>query len=433
MTLARPLLAAASALTLSALVAGPAGAGAFYIQEQSVKGLGRAYSGEGADTGADSLWWNPASIAEIEGVQTYSGIHTVFVTGTLRDAGSTVTQGGVTRPVGGEPRADNPILFGVVPNSGAAWRVNDRVSVGLAVTAPFNFTTKYDAASWTRYDAQKSFLLSIDVQPTVALHLTKWLDVGAGFDAEYVYATLTNALPNLAAGGPDGAQRLSGDGWDYGYTVGAQLHPTSRASLGLSYRSAIDHTLDGQVTANVLLGPSTLLAIDSPGTAKFTTPWMATASARYALTDSLSLNAQVQRIGWGEFKAIAVASTGIPTNGGVQVTPERYRSTTSEALGVDYKVNPLWTVRAGVQYDPTPTRNSNRSARVPDGNRLLFGAGTTLQVSRKLSFDLAGAYIHFDDSRVNSASNPTGFSPVDLTGSVEGEGVVLSGGAHYRF
>ena len=44
-------------------VAAPAFAGSFYLQEQSVRGAGRAYSGEVADRGVSSLWWNPAAIA----------------------------------------------------------------------------------------------------------------------------------------------------------------------------------------------------------------------------------------------------------------------------------------------------------------------------------------------------------------------------------
>jgi len=43
-------------LPLSAIgMAQPASAGAFYLQEQSVKAAGRAFSGEAADQGAESL------------------------------------------------------------------------------------------------------------------------------------------------------------------------------------------------------------------------------------------------------------------------------------------------------------------------------------------------------------------------------------------
>ena len=60
-----PLLASAI-LSSSFAFAGAAHGQAFYLQEQSTRGQGRAFSGEGADTGASSLWWNPASIAGME-------------------------------------------------------------------------------------------------------------------------------------------------------------------------------------------------------------------------------------------------------------------------------------------------------------------------------------------------------------------------------
>ena len=51
-------------LTVStAALATQAHASGFYLQEQSVRGTGRAYSGEVADQGPASLWWNPAAIA----------------------------------------------------------------------------------------------------------------------------------------------------------------------------------------------------------------------------------------------------------------------------------------------------------------------------------------------------------------------------------
>ncbi len=62
----RTLLAgSASAAALVAGIGGfssAANAQAFYLQEQSVRGQGRAFSGEAADTGVESIWWNPASI-----------------------------------------------------------------------------------------------------------------------------------------------------------------------------------------------------------------------------------------------------------------------------------------------------------------------------------------------------------------------------------
>ncbi|MCK9195151.1 MAG: outer membrane protein transport protein, partial [Nevskia sp.] len=57
----RKAVAVASATLAVVGVNGAAQAGGFYLPDQSVKAIGRAYSGEAADQGPESLWWNPAS------------------------------------------------------------------------------------------------------------------------------------------------------------------------------------------------------------------------------------------------------------------------------------------------------------------------------------------------------------------------------------
>jgi long-chain fatty acid transport protein len=413
--------------------AGPASAAGFYLQEQSVKGLGRAYSGEAADTGAESLWWNPAAIAEVQGIEVYGGLNGVFSTSEVRDTGSTIKRfGQPTAPVGGEPRALNPLEAGVVPNMDAAWRLNDHVALGLAISAPFDFTTKYNDASFTRYQALTSRLLDLDVQPTVALHINQFLDVGAGIDAQYAQSTLSAALPNLSPTASDGNDRLQGDGWNYGWTVGAQVHPDSRLSIGASYRSSIAHQLDGSVAVTGLTG---LIAGENQtihGSAKFATPWIAVLGGRYILNDHWALNAQVQRVGWSRFEAITVYAGPLST-----VSQQNYHDTTTGAIGVDYTVNPKWTLRSGVAYDPTPTPNVGRSARVPDGDRWLLTAGTTVRPSAHWELDGALAYVHLQRSPILSdatayAGTPI-VTPISYDGNVTGEAVIVSAGAKFKF
>lgn len=55
---------AATVVVYSLTLSAQAHAQAFYLQEQSARAAGRAFSGEVADTGAASLWWNPAAIAD---------------------------------------------------------------------------------------------------------------------------------------------------------------------------------------------------------------------------------------------------------------------------------------------------------------------------------------------------------------------------------
>jgi long-chain fatty acid transport protein len=425
------LLAAVAAGAVA--VASSAAAAGFYVQEQSARGLGDAYSGQSTVSGVDGIWWNPAAIAGVQNGESYSGIHVVSVHDTVADHGSTITRPGqAPAGVGGKGVQKDTVETGYVPNLAVARRLNDRIVVGLAVTAPFDFTNKYSADSWTRYEALTSRLLTIDFQPTVAVRVTDWLDVGAGLDVEYAHARLTNALPNLSPLLPDGGQELKGSGWNVGYTVGVQARPVKAVTLAASYRSAIHHDLDGNVNVVGLVGPLSGANVSSAGRAKFSTPWIATFGARWQATDRLALTGQVQRFGWSEFKTIDV------TFGPQSVsTPERYHDTTSEAVGAEYVLNRKWILRGGVQHDPTPTPDVGRSARVPDGDRWLYAVGATWQATARTAIDGGVSYVHF--SRTHVGADATAFegtpavTPIGLDGEVTGNAVIFSLGVRRTF
>jgi long-chain fatty acid transport protein len=425
-------LAAASAV-LALTAAGPAAAGGFFVQEQSVRGVARAFSGEAADTGAASLWWNPAAIGGVARGDAHVGVHLVTVDATVRDAGSTIRRPTLPAlPVGGRLAQEDPIDTGVVPNLGAAWRLNDQLVLGLALNAPFNFTTRYDLDSFTRYQALKSRLFNIDIQPTLAWRPVAGLTLGVGVDASYADATLSSALPNLSPLLPDGGSSLTGNGWNWGWVAGLQAQPTPRLTIGATYRAGIKHKLDGRVTVTGLAGPAAAANLDVPGVARFETPAIMTLGARWRATDRLTLNAQVQHFDWSAFDAIRVSFAGQ-----TQSTPQDYVDTTSVAVGLDYALTPQWTLRAGVQNDPTPTPDVGRTARVPDGDRWLFGLGASYAPSERLAFDVGAAYIAFRDSAIDSradafAGTPLA-TPVAMRGTVEGRGLLLSGGLRLSF
>jgi len=427
----KSLFTGVAVATLALAVAGPSFAGSFYLQEQSARAAGRAYSGEGADRGVGSLWWNPAAIARSGREVTFS-VHGLALDSTIRNAGSSIVYpGGATVPVNGKSLNSDPIESGIVPNFAVAVPVGDRFAVGLSVSAPYNFTTKYSNDSFARYDALTSELRSANVGLTGAMQVTDWLDVGVGFDAQYVKAKLTSALPNLSPLLPDGTSTLEGDGWAYGWNAGAQAH-FGRLDLGLSYRSALEHELDGDIAISGLLGPIAAGNVTTSGVASFNTPWFATASVRYAVTDKLTLNAQVNRIGWSEFDAIRVA---YGTGGDVIV--QDYKDVTTGAVGFDYAASDRLTLRGGVGYDPTPTRDTERTARIPDADRWLFSAGASVKATDKVTVDMGLTYIAFSDSDIHSDRTfypgTAAATTSQLRGTAEGGGLAASAGIRWAF
>jgi len=428
----KSFLFAVTAITGLACATAALAAG-FYVQDQSVVGLGRAYSGEAADTGADSLWWNPASIAGISHSEMFSGLQGELVQGDETNTGSTITRPFQARaPVGGANSAFNPTSSAIVPNMGSALRLNDQWSVGLAITSPYSNTTKYASDSWTRYDGLETKLITIDVQPTLAWKPFSWLGLGVGFDAEHVDSSLSAALPNLSPLLPDGTELLKGHGYNYGWVVGAQVHPRSDLSVGLSYRSQIDHTLDGSVNISGLQGPLSIGNAHLAGKSTFDTPWIATIGARWTFAPRWTLDGQVQRFGWSVFNAINITDASGPTS-----EPEDYRDTTNAALGLEYAVTPTWTVRAGAQYDETPTVDAERSSRVPDGDRWLFGVGTTFKPRTWMAVDVSAGYLDVKKSSVNrdatAFAGTLAVTPITVTGETSNSDVILSTGVHFYF
>jgi len=438
------------ALTTALLagVAAPAMAGSFYVQEQSTRGQGRANAGVGADKGVQSLWWNPAAIAGTQR-EVYTGMHGLILDSSVDNRGSTLTYnvpvagvGVVSRtyPVNGDPHVHDVVESGIVPNFAISTPIGDRFNVGLAVQAPYNFTTKYLPDDFARYDALTSELRSANVSLVAAMTVTDWLDIGAGFDAQYAKATLSSALPNapipavlspayVISPSTDGRNQLEGDGWNYGWNAGAQMH-FGKLDLGLSYRSEIKHELDGTVNISGLTGVLAGANVSADGTAKFTTPWYATVSARYAVNDRLTLNAQVNQIGWSKFDAIRVnyGATGAST------IVQDYDDVTTGAVGFDYKIDPTMTFRAGVGYDPTPTPDDHRTARIPDGDRWLYAAGLSKTMG-SMTFDGAVTYIDIDTAAINDTRDVYGNGLVvsNLRGEAKGNGVGFSLGATWNF
>jgi long-chain fatty acid transport protein len=153
---------------------------------------------------------------------------------------------------------------------------------------------------------------------------------------------------------------------------------------------------------------------------------------RYILDDHWALNAQIQQVGWSVFNDIRVV-----TLAGTTVIPQGYHDTTTEAVGVDYTVNPKWTLRSGIAYDPTPTPDVGRSARVPDGDRILFTVGTSYRPVPRVELMGAIAYIHLQRSAIVGASTAYAGTPVATAivydGEASGDAVIISEGVKVRF
>ncbi len=444
------LVAGTAASALLFAIAGTASAGAYYLQEQSVKANGRAWSGEVAESGVQQLWWNPAAIGGLSSSEGYLGLtqiqpraissnlNTRVIRPTLA-LSSTMIIPSTNQAVGGDQSSSNPIKNGTLPTGGFAIPLNSRWTFGLLATSPYSFTTDYSATSWARYDADKTELRTYDVQPTIAFAPTHEVSLGLGLNAEYMDATLSNFLPDpLSSAYPDGHQSLQGNGWNYGYSVGAQYH-SGKIELGASYKSAIKHKLRGSLTISGLADPIALAAglnsTTSGAHAGFSTPWQAQIGIRYHLDPVWIVEGSIVQSGWRKFDAINVT---LPTSTVTTAIPENYKDTTAYSVGADARINAKWTLRGGVQMDKSPIPAGERDPRVPDGDRTTYAVGATYTVNNRAGIDLSLGYTHFSSvaiDKTEAAFAGTALQTVILTsGQLQKAHALTFGiGTHFGF
>jgi long-chain fatty acid transport protein len=454
MRINKTLLLASAGLAAATGLAAQANAAAFYLQEQSTKAVGRAFSGEVSEQGAQQMWWNPAAAGGITGYQSYIGVTAILPHSNSVNTGTLVARPAVTIPgigtipssiadVGGEQNQHNLVNNGYLPNGGFAVPINEHFAFGFTATSPYSFTTNYDNDSWARYSADKTRLRTFDLQPVLA-YSTGGLSIGAGPNVEYVRATFSNylpdplpAIPGLNAGN-DGHQYLKGDGWDVGYSFGFQFH-NDKVDIGASYKSKIKHTLKGHLivdgfTDPVLVAEGANMTVKG-AKAQFTTPWQVNLGMRYHVTPAFTVEGQITRFGWDEFDAIRLSSLGAQPN---QTLPEKYKNTFSYALGFDYVLSPMLTLRGGVQRDLSPIVDGQRDPRVPDGPRWNFAGGATVNLNQQMGIDLAASYdkIHSEKiDKTTAAFVGTPLQTVILTSgdSKNARALVFSVGGHMSF
>ncbi len=477
------IAAAVSGLAL-ALGAGQAFGSAFALAEQNVMGLGNAFAGAAATAeDANTVWHNPAGLARLYFPQVETAIHVVIPSAKFQNANS---QNAFLQPLGGTGGDAGGAAF--VPNLYGSMAITDRVHVGIGINVPFGLKTEYDDGWLGRYQALKSEVKTINVNPAISYKVTDQFWIGGGANYQHFEATLTNntnysavlaqgygqlaaagqispadaGALSVATAGLDTFTKVTGDDSAWGWNVGAMLSFNGDANndpgagrIGLAYRSKMKYNVVGSVnftnpTPPTLTGPlaplNPVVGLVSAG-ANQTRLFNSGVTLDVTLPDSASLSyyqkvnaqwdflADVSWTGWSSIPELRI----LRTNGSVlQVLPENFKDTWRYSVGVNYNYDEKTVLRAGVAYDQSPVNNVDRGPRLPDNDRTWLTIGGRYKYSSALNFDVAAGYIFVKDPSINSTAGVLGLPPsIAATGLVNGEYsnhvIIVSGQFNYRW
>ncbi len=452
-----------SALTAFSIAATTlsAQAGGFALRGQSSYGLGSAFAGIAAPGASpSSMYYNPAAINHQGiGLTTETNL-TVLVprveinifeaTGPIGTSGgllatptTPITLPGVgTVPIAaiapnvalqagadtllrgqnlGTSGTGNIASLAVTPASYLAvnlgmFGLDDRITFGLANTTPFGSTTENDYDSAARFQGRTSEVRVINSSPTIGFRVNEAFSVAAGLQVSFADVRLTQALavPSPIPGiGIDVDGDIEGFDRALGWTLGATFSPTERTEIGIGFRSAVFHELDG---TGKISGPSSRVQRDLGGiTAELNLPELLSIGLRHQATQDVTLLAGFEWQNWSRFKELRVAfdTPGLPDS----VVQQRYEDGYYFSLGAEFAASDALTLRTGVGYEISPVTDDFRSVRQPDSNRIWASLGASYEINDRFAVNLSYSHIFADEAPINLAlaDNPS-------RGALRGEG-----------
>ncbi len=433
-------------VVVSTLCAAPAFSSGYHFGTQSVSEQSTANASSAEASDASTLFYNPAGISKLEG--TNISVNANIIAPSVKYDNAEASY--FTRPP--EPiqgKTSGKITEDVVfaPHMYATHQVNDKVTVGLGVYVPFASGTEYQEDSVLRYNVNKTKLTSIDINPTVAFKINDNHSVAVGLTAQRSEAELrqyANFSPLVSAvmskkmgkpisipnGAKDGYADVKGDDWGFGYTLGYLWDVNDNVRVGASYRSKIEHKLEGKAKwksndpAVIAIVPNFGYVPEEKVSVKITTPESLSVHGMAKLNDKWTAFGDVTLTRHSRFNKVdinyqtpkgAANATGqpqpncLPKTGCKLVASSKtvlkpnWKDTIKVGVGAAYQYNDKLQLRGGVAFDESPVRSANdRLTTMPDNDRIWFSLGAKYDINKNSSVNVGYSYIHIKDSKVNA-------------------------------
>lgn len=464
---ARTRIACAMAALAFGLGASPAQAAGFQLNETSASGLGLAYAGGAAAAeDASTLWTNVAGLSRLRGGQAIAVVHLITPSIKFGNGGSVNAASQALGHDGGDAGGLN-----VVPNLYLGAPLGGGWSAGLGVTAPWGLVTEYDGGWAGRFQALRSSIQTLNINPGVAWKPSAGFAVGLGLNWQRMLAEFTNQVNYSAAllgaaaangitpGSPtfnaiaaatpglESAATVKGADNAWGWNLGLlwDLNPDQR--LGLHYRSAVKYRLDGSAqfvnptpavpaalaptVAALAAGVNRAALYDTGIRSEVEIPPVANLSYFHRLDARWDLMFDAQWTGWSTIRTL----TFTRDDGSVlQSTPENFENAWKLALGVNYRPGGHWLLRGGVAVDQSPVSAPWRTARLPDADRTWLAAGGQYQFGGGMTLDVGAAYVWVKKGSIDQSGDPPNVPAYGrLDGSYRSHTVILSGQLVYAF
>ncbi len=437
-------------------------AAGFAVTTQSASGMGNALAGAAVTTeNPSNMWYNPASLSYMNKRALSVGMHYILSDLEYNDHGS------LYRPE--DPQFAGQALIGtgtikqgqgIVPNIYYAHPINNQLTFGLGINAPFGLVTEYDDTWVGRYHGTKSDLKTININPALSIKINPALSLGLGANIQYAQAELTqkidsqlvclnflsqagltgnNALVASCVSASDGNGVIEGDNIAYGWNAGLIYEIDSHSKIGLAYRSGIKQELEGTGSFSLPQSLQGLLQLSGLDPVPFSkTDAVATAN----IPDFASLSLEILSSNhktrylfdltwtqWSDFKTLSVDYDN-PNQPDTNI-PQLWSDSLRWSIGLSHQHSDTFLWRLGFAYDQQAVRSPDlRSVRTPDTDRIWYSIGFNKAINTKVSVDFAYSYLDLADAAIDNKDSSFGHY---LRGEYSGDIHIVSAQLNWKF
>jgi long-chain fatty acid transport protein len=243
-----------------------------------------------------------------------------------------------------------------------------------------------------RFEMTSISLLTISVEPTLAVRLTDWLSIGAGPVVTYGILNWKLRVDDVPPGSESKAKFDDLDDLKTAARVGLHLKPLDDVSLSFVYTSKTDFKLKGNFR-----GPL------GAATPKFKTelplPQFVEISAYWQVTDRIALLGTFDWEDWSEADNLEVTLGGTTVNASTG-----FKDTYKIALGANYRLTDEWLLQTGLSYDTSGLRNTDRTTALPIDEQIRFAIGAQHDLNESLTLGLSFVYVNLGQGEVRNAT-----------------------------
>lgn len=378
------------------------GAG-FALYDFSARGnaLGGAMVGKADD--ASAIAYNPAGITQIPGSSYMTGLAFIMPRGTVTETSTGISQDLIEHTF-------------IPPHFYYTKQMSDTVWFGLGLMSRFGLGTDFPDDWFGRYNSYYANIQSVSLNPNIAWKATDDLSLSVGVEAIWFEYGSKKALPYVAYTGA----YLLGDDYSWGWNLGAHWKANDKVRVGLSYRSEVDLTIEGNAE---VYGPS---AYVTKAHGDITLPEMFMGGVAVQINDKTSLEVGAIYTGWSSYDEMTLVYEhflGAGAGEYTKTTAKNYKNVWRYQVGLEWATSPEWTWRFGYTYDQSPIPDDTIDYQLPMSDRHLLSIGFGYTKNDR-TWDFAYTYLMADDRSI--AARPADGVPASNTSNMDANIFVVS-------